>query len=87
MKGSDLPTYPSVPNPVAEATQQEESMTEQTLKDAVLARACKPGKSGSKVVAVRVPNRTDAKLQDAAEQAGVKPADLVRAAIEEFCKE
>jgi hypothetical protein len=58
-----------------------------SLKDAVLARASKPGKSGSKVVAVRVAAPLYAKLQEAATQAGVKPADLVRAAIEEFTKE
>ena len=57
------------------------------FKDAVVARASKPGKAGSKVVAVRVPGATFLRLQDAALQAGVKPADLVRAAIEEFTKE
>ena len=54
------------------------------FKDAVLARASKPSKAGSKVVAVRLPAETYAALADAAEMAGVKPADLVRAAIAEF---
>ena len=65
----------------------EANLTRPSLKDAVLARASKPGKSGSKVVAVRVPATIYAKLQEAALEAGVKPADLVRAAIEEFTKE
>jgi hypothetical protein len=57
------------------------------LRDAVLARASKPSKAGSKVVAVRVPGPTFERLQEAALQAGIKPADIVRAAIEEFTKE
>ncbi len=60
-------------------------MSEATsLRDAVFARAAKPGKAGARVVSVRIPGPTYAKLQAAAEEAGVKPADLVRAAIEEF---
>lgn len=57
------------------------------VRNAILARACKPSKAVTKVVAVRVNEEVHAKLVKAAEDAGIKPGDIVRAAIEEFCKE
>ena len=54
------------------------------LREAVLARASKPSKAVAKVVAVRIKGETYEKLEAAAKDAGVKPSDLVRAAIEEF---
>lgn len=57
------------------------------LRDAILARASKPSKAVAKVVAVRIKGETYEKLSAAAADAGVKPSDLVRAAIEEFVSE
>jgi uncharacterized protein (DUF1778 family) len=57
------------------------------LKDAVLARASKPGKNVAKVVAVRLRAENYALLEKAAADAGVKVSELVRAACDELCEE
>ena len=57
------------------------------FKEVVLARASKPSKSVAKVVAVRINGQTYDILKEQADQAGVKVSDLVRAAIEELCRE
>jgi predicted HicB family RNase H-like nuclease len=54
------------------------------LREAVLARTSKPAKNVSKVIAVRINPDTYAKLAKQAEDAGVKPGDIVKAAIEEL---
>jgi predicted HicB family RNase H-like nuclease len=54
------------------------------LREAVLARTSKPPKNVSKVIAVRISPETYAKLAKQAEDAGVKPGDIVKAAIEEL---
>jgi len=55
------------------------------LKDAVLARAAKPGKALPKVVAVRIKAENYAILEAAAADEGVKVGELVRAAVDELC--
>ena len=57
------------------------------LREAILARTSKPPKAVTKVVAVRVSAETHAKLAEQADIAGIKPGDIVRAAIEEFLAE
>lgn len=63
-------------------------MSESTpVLDSILARASKPTKAVTKVIAVRVQGQTWTVLNEQAELAGVKPSDLVRAAVEQFCAE
>lgn len=57
------------------------------FKDEVLAHASKPSKSVAKVVAVRINGQTYDILKEQADQAGVKVSDLVRSAIEVFCRD
>ncbi len=57
------------------------------VRNAILERASKPTKSVAKVVTVRVNSLTYDILKEQADLAGVKPSDLVRAAIEAFCAE
>lgn len=64
---------------------QEVHMSE--LREAILARTSKPPKAVTKVVAVRISAEIHAKLAEQAELAGVKPGDIIRAAIEEFVKD
>ena len=63
-------------------------MSETTpVLDSILARASKPTKAVTKVIAVRVQGQTYDVLEEQAKLAGVKPCDIVRAAIEQFCAE
>jgi hypothetical protein len=57
------------------------------VRNAILERASKPTKSVARVVTVRINSKTYDVLKEQAELAGVKPSDLVRAAIEAFCAE
>jgi uncharacterized protein (DUF1778 family) len=55
--------------------------------DSVLARASKPTKVVTKVIAVRITAQTHDILEEQAKLAGVKSSDIVRAAVEQFCAE